>query len=424
MKLWTALQAHLPDHAGERLQAFARFVWRRFNEDRCFESAAVLAYGSILALVPLLAAVFGIVSAFPVFEQWRDALSDFLFSHFVPQAAREVQAYLLQFADSATHLTTAGVVGLLLTALIIMQSVEDTFNRIWRVEAPRSKWTRFLVYWTTLTFGPLLVASSLALSRWLFDLAPLTAADELRQSLLRLVPLLVELAAFTLAYSIIPNRPVALRHALIGGVLATTLFELAKFGFAWYLLQVPSYAQIYGTLAVLPIFLIWVFLSWSVVLLGASIAASLSSFRFRPPPLRLPVGADWYAALRLCGRLLTAQRGGQALSIDQLRALEPGVDDDLLLHQLYALENAGIVQRNEVGALLLARDPAELRLAEIYEATAARIPLAESAWPAAVDAFGQPALNLWRALRQPLAATLDSSLAALYAVGNDQKKGE
>jgi len=424
MRWWHRWTDRLPEHARERVQAFAGFVWHRFNEDRCFESAAVLAYGSILAIVPLLAAALGIASSFPVFGEWRDALSDFLFANFVPEAARQVQDYLLRFADAASHLTLAGVVGVLLSALIIMSAVEDTFNRIWRVEAPRPLLTRFLVYWTTLTLGPVLMIASMALSQSLFDWSrSIGVSGWARSGLLQLVPLVVELAGFSLAYSIIPNRPVAWRHALIGGVLATVLFELAKSGFGLYLREVPSYQQIYGALAVLPIFLIWVFLSWAVLLLGASIAASLSAFRFRPPPLRLPPGHELYAALRLAGRLLEAQRRGEALSIQDLREREPGIDDDLLLAQLNAFEAAGIVQRNEAGCPLLARDPAHLRLAEIYEATAARIPLAAAALPGAGDPCGRPAATLLQDLREPLAARLDRNLAALFAP-EDQARSE
>ena len=411
-----------PPHARERLQAFSQFVWRRFVEDRCFDSAAVLAYGTVFAIVPLSMAVFGILAAFPVFQQWTDTLSDFLFSNFVPGAARAVENYVRQFADSAQQLTTTGLIVLLLSALIIMVSVEDTLNRIWRVSASRSRLSRFMVYWTALTLGPLLVVSSLALSSWLFALpwvaeAPISGHTE---TLVRLMPFAVELGSFTLAYLLIPNLRVAWRHALAGGILASLLFELAKSGLGWYLRQVPTYQQIYGALAVLPIFLLWIYLSWVVVLLGASIAASLSSFRFQPASERLPPGAEWIAGLRLVSRLLQAQSVGRSLSLEQLRALEPVIDDDTLVCLLDRLTVADILQRNDQGDWLLARNPSALPLQAVHRALGLPITLTLPSGAGTTDAIGRRVLALATQLKQQLSPTLEQPIATLLALAADE----
>lgn len=404
-----------PPHTRERIQAFSQFVWHRFVEDRCFESAAVLAYGTVFAIVPLSMAVFGILAAFPVFEQWTDTLSDFLFSNFVPGAARVVENYVRESVDSAQQLTTAGLIALLLSALIIMFSVEDTLNRIWRVSVSRKRVSRFLVYWTALTLGPLLVVSSLALSSWLFAQpwvsgTPLSGHTE---TLVRSLPFAVELGAFTLAYLLVPNHRVSWRHALIGGVLASLLFETAKAGLGWYLRQVPSYQQVYGALAVLPIFLLWIYISWAVVLLGASIAASLSSFRFQPASERLPPGAEWLAGLRLLCRMLQAQEQGAALSLERLRVIEKVIDDDTLVVMLDRLTAAGILQRNEDGDWMLAHDPHSLPLSAVHQALAVPITLQAPSGPGVADQIGRRVLGLAARLKQQLSPTLEQSVATL-----------
>ncbi|MGQ0800825.1 MAG: YihY family inner membrane protein [Pseudomarimonas sp.] len=409
------LRRRIPAHIREPLGAFSRFVWHRYVEDRCFETAGVLAYASVFALVPLSVAIFGIFAAFPVFEAMSTRLTEFLFTNFLPTAARAVEAYLRQFADSAARLTSVGVIALLVSALLMMKSIEDTFNRIWRVSAPRPGLSRVLVYWTVLTLGPILAVSSLALSSYLLSLTIVGNDQELTWGprLLSVVPLLVELAAFTLAYAIIPNRRVFFRHALAGGVLATILFEVAKRGFAYYLQQVPSYEQIYGTLAVLPIFLIWLYLSWVVILLGASIAASLSAFRYQRKDLLLPRGYEMVGLLRLVGRLHDAQARGAAVSVEALQASEPSLSDDLLMQLLGLLRAGYIVQRNEVGDWLLARDLDGLTVGELIEASGLRIPLTPLVLFGSQDGLGQQVDAILDSLRDPLKCPLERPLSAV-----------
>lgn len=408
-----ALRRHIPDHIREPLVAFSRFVWHRYVEERCFDTAGVLAYASMFALVPLSVAIFGIFAAFPVFESLSTRLTEFLFTNFLPTAARAVEAYLRQFADSAARLTSVGVIALLASALWMMMSIEDTFNRIWRVTTPRSGFSRVLVYWTVLTLGPILAVSSLALSSYLLSLPMIGGNQEPTWGprLLSLVPLVVELTAFTLAYAIVPNRRVFFRHALAGGVLATVLFECAKSGFAYYLKQVPSYEQIYGTLAVLPIFLIWLYLSWVVILLGASIASSLSAFRYQRKDLLLPRGFEMVGLLRLVGRLHEAQATGAAISVEALQASEPSLSDDLLMRLLGVLQSSCIVQRNEAADWLLSRDLDGLTLRELVDASGLRVPLTPLALIGSQDELGLRVTVILNSLRDPLKDVLSRPMS-------------
>ena len=417
-----ALQALLQRFERERVHSFALFLWQRFRDDRCFESAGAMAYTTVFALVPLTAALFGVVTAVPAFVDWLDTATAFIFNNFVPAAARAVEGYLKQFAGSARGLTAAGAAALLVTAVLMLASVEDTFNRIWRVTRPRPKLARFLVYWTVLTLGPLLMVGGLAAWSYVLSLPLLHDAAQgfaPGERLLRSVPLLIELVGFTLAYLIIPNRRVALRHALAGGVLATLLFELAKSGFALYLGKVPSYAQIYGTLAVIPIFLIWIYLSWVVVLLGASFAASLSAFRFQPAAQRLPPGYEVFGLLRLLGRLAEAQRAGEGLHTRELRRLEPWLTDDLLQTLLGRLAERRVALQGERGEWVLSRDLDHLTLLDLYDALQLRIPVSEAWLPGREDAIGQAALAVLDGLRLPLRDQLRQRLGPLLEPSHD-----
>jgi len=414
MALTAQLRAWIVRIDRERVQSFAQFLWTRFLDDRCFETAGALAYTSLFALVPLSVVVFGILSAFPLFDTWSEQLTGFIFSNFVPSSARVVEDYLREFADSAKKLTVTGIGALLVSLLLTMWSIESTFNRVWRVPTPRPRLLRFLVYWTLLTLGSLMAVASLAVTSYLFSLPVLSGVERLdwSQRLLGYLPNLVELAVFTFAYWLIPHRSVPFRFALAGGLFAAVLFELAKRGFAAYLLGVPTYDQLYGALAVVPIFLIWIYLSWVVVLLGASFSASLSSFRYQPRALQLPPGMEMYGYLRLLGRMDEARRSGLGLHMLDIQAREPMLTDDLLQRMLSGLSSLNIVQRAEDGSWLLSRDLATVTLGELHGGLGLRIPGPSAGLPGFDDPMGRRATRALEHLRQPLQGPLARSVGS------------
>lgn len=352
----------------DRSVAFVRFLGRRFVDDQCFEAAGALSYTTLFALVPLAAATFGILAAFPQFEVWSAQLSHFVFANFVPSAAQEVEDYLTRFAAQAKALTGAGIAALIVTALVMMASVEETFNRIFRAPARKRRLARFVVYWTVLTLGPVLIAASLAASSYLLSLPLIDGAEReyrLSERLLRLLPWAVTWTALTLAYLVIPNANVRWRHALIGGTVATVLFEFVKLGFAEYLAR-ASFRDVYGSLAVLPIFLFWIYLMWVVVLLGASLASTLSAFRYRPLAQRVTPGLEFAHFVRVHALIVAATRAGSPLSRGELARRAPNLTDaqlDRFLDELRALK---LAQRNEFGQWTALRDPAEVPLSEPF----------------------------------------------------------
>ncbi len=360
--------AHLPPHLEKPLH-FAEFVWRRFVDDRCFQSAGALSYGSLLALVPLLAVALSIVSGFPLFDQWMDRVEDFIFLNFVPRSGATVQTYMREFAANASKLTAPGIVALIFTAVLLMENIEDTFNRIWRVSGERKRLGKFIVYWTVLSLGPILIGAGLAISSLLFTSAlgvDLDHLSGLAAGLLRATPFVVTWIAFTFAYQIIPYRSVPFKSGLIGGFVGAVLFEVAKRLFAFYLIQFPAYEEVYGALSAVPIFLIWLYVSWAVVLLGASFAASLSSYRYLARETRLPKGLELVTLIMIVRELWQAQRTGHGLSTPLLQASLPGVSEDALMMLLNALYKRALIRRTDGGDWLLARDADDLSVADLY----------------------------------------------------------
>ena len=399
-----------------RMGTFARFLAKRFLDDRLFQAAAALAYTTVFALVPLAMVVFGVLSAFPVFSEWSDQLSDYIFSNFVPSAASSVSGYLKQFSASAGKLTIAGVIALVVSLLITLNSVEATFNRIWRVGTTRPQLSRFLVYWTVLTLGALVAAASLAISVRFFALPVFaTSGGRVLQTLsLTLAPVLIEFGAIAAIYRVVPHRTIKLRYAVAGALIATILLEIIKWALGVYLGSFNSYQNIYGPVAVLPILLLWIYLGWVAILLGASFASAIAAFRYQPVSMRLPLGYEFYALLRLLGRFNEARAEGRGLHSDQILNLEPILTDSLAQQLLCQLGDINLLRRDEHGEWLLARDLDDMTLAELYEACQLRVPVAEAHLPCHDDMLGVAARNALDELRIPLRVLLKRRVSDLY----------
>lgn len=263
----------LPIKAGR----FARRVWYRVFDDHVQTNAAALAFTTVLALVPAAAVTFSMLSMFPVFEQWSQELEKFVYSNLVPATGDLVQSRLQEFVGQTGRLTAFGLLFLLVSALLLLFTIEETLNKIWRVETSRSVVQRILSYWAVLTLAPLLMGASLSLTSYLVSTAFDGDGDVAlaRNWFLNTLPFLFEAMAFVLLYTAVPNKPIQFRHALAGGLTAAVLFECTKQGFTWYVSNFHNYEIIYGALSSIPIFLLWIYLSWLVVLAGAEVTAVL-----------------------------------------------------------------------------------------------------------------------------------------------------
>jgi membrane protein len=328
----------------------------------------------------------------------------------VPAAGDAVQEHLNQFVERTAGLTGAGTLFLIITALLLMSTIERSLNRIWRVAKPRGITGRLLTYWSVLTLGPLLMGGSLALTSYLAALpllAPQAVGGALQEFFLSFTPFLVALISFALVFLVVPNRRVRFRHALAGAFISAVLFELAKFGFVLYVTHFPTYEKLYGALAAVPIFLVWIYVSWVVVLLGASVAAALTTFNYRKSDWRWSSRHELVLAMRLLGHFWHAQRQGRALSQPDLLSREPAASDSQIGRILGWFHKAGFIHADDNGDWLLSTDLEDVTLGELYRAGPFILPIGElrsvpveSHWDralveslAAVDEAGRPAMN-------------------------------
>jgi membrane protein len=358
-----------------RVKRLVAHVWRHFSEDRLFDEAASLSYTSLLSMVPLLAVVFGVASAFPVFQQWSEQLQSFVFTNFVPASGDQIQTYLVGFLGSVSKLTLLGTLFLIATALLLMVRIERAFNLIWRVPTARSIRNRVVMYWAVLTLGPLALGAAIALSAQpVFEQVVLGASTH---SAWRAVGIFsLSWLAFTLMFLLVPNRRVNFTHALVGAFLSAILFSLAKKAFVAFVAN-ASFSVIYGALATIPIFLFWLYLVWIVILLGASLAASLTTFNDRKVDWGWPRKWEFLLAYRLVGYLWKAQTKGETLSMEDLLESMEGATETELAGQLGLLFDAGIVKRSEGGNWLLCCDLDDVSLLDLYRSGEYYLPLGE-----------------------------------------------
>ncbi|TMH16779.1 MAG: YihY family inner membrane protein [Betaproteobacteria bacterium] len=264
-----------------RLMAFVSFLSRlrrRLTGVEVGRTAASLAFTTLLGLVPLFTVAFAYVSRFPLFARSQDAFEAFLLRFFLPGSGAVVRHYLTEFVAKSGELKGVSTLFVVITAVLLVWQVDREINTIWGTREPRSFARRIFVYALALTAGPALIGAGIYFIDWLIEqsIAATSLDAQALTLLVQPVALIVDTAVFTLIYAFVPARSVPFKLALVGGLLAAIAFEAAKHGFRFYITQVPTYQVIYGALATLPLFLIWIYLSWVIVLVGAAITATLA----------------------------------------------------------------------------------------------------------------------------------------------------
>lgn len=348
----------------------ATYAAGRFYRDRCPQVAASLTYTTLLSMVPLLTIAFAILAAFPVFEGIREQAQAMLFENMVPAIGNTVSEALSGFTKNMGKTTAFGIVFVAITSILTLNTIETVFNTIWRAGEPRSMVMRILSYWAMLTIGPLLFGASLTLSSYLFTLQHTLSLQWYGRAFIQLaglLPFLLSVCGFILLFQVVPNFPVHRRNAVVGGIVTAVLFELLKRGFGLYIAKFASYQVVYGALAAVPIFMMWVYLCWMVVLFGAELTASLPEWRagrgfgksIVTPGRRLGV------ALALLAAILKKTRQGEAFRDRHLLAKVPS-GSDLLGDVLARLVRGGFVARGDKGQWLLARDLETATLHDLF----------------------------------------------------------
>jgi len=362
---------------------FLLYSSRRFNADGCFAASGALSYTTLVSLVPLGVIALGSLSSFPIFAPVRDQLLQLVLGNFVPSIGEQAAWWFHAFAESATQTTAIGAAGIAATGILLLVTVEDQLNLIWRVTSPRPWVQRIPSYWALITLGPLLIGISLSLSTY-FEIAARRAgfgteaaallASSWLHGLARVVPALLEFVALTLLYCLIPNCAVRWRDGAFGAVIATLAIEVLKVGFSIYIGASSFYSTVYGALAIIPIFLLWMYIAWMAVLLGAVIAAALPNWRIDERIGAVPVGGVRLGlSLALIAALARAQRRGKARSTPQL-AVELGVATTVIDEHINPLAEAGFAAHTQSGGWVLAWAPESATLHDLYEAL--HLPLA------------------------------------------------
>lgn len=398
-----------------KFAGFARAVFDNFVDDECLQSAGALSYTTLLACVPLTAVLVGMTSVFPVFEGLAQQIQNFIFENFVPATGKVVQGYLAEFSAKTRGLTIFGAAFLFVTAIMMVVTINHAFNRIWKVRRGRSIAGKLLVFWAVLTLGPLLMGLSLGVTSYVISLPVFSdvAVPGLRKLVLRTAPWGMAMIAFAILYVIVPDRRVRIWHALVGAAFAATLFELSKWGFARYVTNFNVYETIYGALATIPLFIIWVYLSWVVILLGAEVAFCLR----QSMDGKRTTGEGPEAFFLLCGLLKAlwdARRQGGTLSSESLLEKCPGRtlrDVELALASLGGLK---LAQRTEEREWVLSSDLDQVTLQALFESRP--YSLAGDWQPSGADPWEVALAQIIGEARTSLRNGMAVSMAELFAL--------
>ena len=360
-------------HATHLLR-FSYRVAERFIVDKCIQRASALAYASLLAIVPMVALGFSIFTSFQAFDAISGHVRDALLGYLIPTSQQAVENYLGTVTDKTTAISIFGVLGLLFTATALLNTVEEAFNTIWRITRARAWLSKFITFWATLTLTPILIGASLSITSYFAAMPLLQHVAEGAGYLSHipfLLPWILSSLALTTLYVVLPNTTVPFRYAVVGGLVGGALFEWTKIGFTFYITEIADYEKLYGALSTLPVFLIWLYLTWVVVLLGSEIAfcmqhpeqSTRQRNRFIKPGLQ-----QFYSHLILLRAAQSLERG-ETLSLATLLD-ETEVPENILQEWLDRLSELELLRRTDTDgkqAWVLAQTPDQLNLMTVFK---------------------------------------------------------
>jgi len=382
---------------------FARFVLRRWTEDRCPQIAGNLTYTTLLALVPTFTVAVSILSASPYFAAMVAQVKAFLLLNLAPAASsRLLGLYMEDFAANAERLTWTGTAIVLVVSVMMMLIIDRSLNSIWRVHRRRPYWLLVPGYVALFVVGPFLIGAGMAATTFLLSVSAGLGPFDVEPAVFRLVSLATTLLAFFLVYKIVPHRHVPWRHAVAGSVVAAVLFEAAKELFGVYVKHATTYSLVYGAFAAVPLFLVWLELSWMVVLFGAELTACAGYWHARLWTRLDRPGTRFHEAVGVARELVEA--GPAGMTFDRLRrdAVLPAHELEDLLARLC---EAGIVRGGRKEGYALAGDANAVTVGELYEAAVAPLGgMRPEEWAEISDDFAHAAARMREGLERPLAA--------------------
>ncbi|ROU48656.1 YihY family inner membrane protein [Neisseria gonorrhoeae] len=397
--------------ADNKICAFAWFVIRRFSEERVPQAAASMTFTTLLALVPVLTVMVAVASIFPVFDRWSDSFVSFVNQTIVPQGADMVFDYIDAFRDQANRLTAIGSVMLVVTSLMLIRTIDNAFNRIWRVNTQRPWMMQFLVYWALLTFGPLSLGVGISFMVGSVQDSVLSSGAQQWADALKTA---ARLAFMTLLlwglYRFVPNRFVPARQAFVGALITAFCLETARFLFTWYMGNFDGYRSIYGAFAAVPFFLLWLNLLWTLVLGGAVLTSSLSYWQGEAFRRGFDSRGRFDDVLKILLLLDAAQKEGRTLSVQEFRQhINMGYDE--LGELLEKLARYGYIYSGRQG-WVLKTGADSIELSELFKLFVYRpLPVERDHVNQAVDAVMTPCLQ-----------TLNMTLAEFDAQAKKQQQ--
>lgn len=346
----------------------------RFVRERFTYAASALTFTTLLAIVPLLAVIITIFSAFPVFHSLSAEVQQFVFQNFIPASGKVVQTYIQNFIVQTGKLSIVGTLFLVVTAIMMMLTIEHALNDIWNIEGRRYNFAAIIRYWAVLSLAPIIIGLSLMAISYVVSLPLITGAATtlgVKSILLDSVPFILTAFALCLLYIVVPNCKVPFLYGFAGAIIAAGLFELAKKLFVLYLIHFPTYRVIYGAFATIPIFFIWVYFSWVIILFGALISNVLTNRRY----IKMRSGIDGFTlAFIWLGVLWEAQKKGKGLRLKELYNALPGnyqVDAFKLINLLRDKEFVTLVGGDRY---ILTRDFASIKLSDLYKLLPWKLP--------------------------------------------------
>ncbi len=354
---------------------FIVFVIRRFETDRCREQAGSLTYTTLFAVVPMLTVFLVIVSSIKALEPARQQLQQLIYSHFLPKSTIAFDQALNAFTEKSSNLTAIGIMFLFVTTILMLISVEGTFNRIWRVKETRVGLIGFMRYWTIISLGPIVLGSAFALSSTVTSMNILSnnfAGYEVNGAfILWLSSFALTVLGFFILYWTIPNRSVPILAAAIAGLFGAILFELIKNLFSLVMANFTSYEIVYGAFAAVPIFLLWIYLSWNIVLLGVEVSYALTAFHTGKEQQRHPV----LMLLDILELFYQKQQVGESVSDEEaLNILGRGEMGHWPTYVLM-LEQQNLIKRTDTDEYVLARNLSQVDFWSFYTALPYPLPL-------------------------------------------------
>lgn len=350
----------------KRSLSMTKFVVRRFLHDDCRSNAAQLTYTTLFAIVPMLTVLFAVLSGIPAMQSLSQEITNTIFSNFLPDTGMKVQTYLNDFARQAGNLTAIGVLMLFVTSLLMLMNIERAFNQVWKVRQPRQNVLSFLRYWAVLSLGPLLLGVAFTVSSYMMSLQMLSDANDLVLRVipgLQVMPMIFTSLAFTLLYVAVPNCKVPLKAGLMAGVFAALLFEIAKRGFGLFVSNFSSYQLVYGAFAAFPIFLIWIYVSWMIVLLGVEVSRALTLFKEQHYSNRHPV----LAMLDVLQLFLRRQQQGHSVSDAEAMSVLGRYEVEIWSDMANLLLNLNYIKKTENGNYVLVRNLDRISFWEFYQ---------------------------------------------------------